>query len=105
VRAVDPFKPYQPKPKTSVPLELTVEVAEAIALKAVAFIAGNDTLLSRFLAITGCGPDDLRTRIAERAFLGAVLDFILADEPTVLHFTTAADLAPELPMLARRKLP
>jgi len=70
----------------------------------VAFIAGDEELLPRFFALTGCGADDLRSRIAERTFLGAVLDFLLADEPSLVRFSLAADLAPEAPMLARSTL-
>lgn len=102
---MDPFKPYQPKAKLGPSGGLTLEDAEAIALTAVAFIIGDEKLMPRFFALTGCGPDDLRARIGEAAFLGAVLDFILADEPTLLDFAAAAELAPESLMLARGKLP
>lgn len=102
---MDPFKTYQPKPKSFAPGKLTVEDAEAVAMTAVAFIVGDETLMPRFFALTGCGPDDLRTRIGEGAFLGAVLDFILGDEPSLLDFAATAGLPPEVMMLAREKLP
>lgn len=101
---MDPFKPYQPKPKAAALRPPSVEDAEVIALKAVAFIAGDEDLLARFFALTGCGTDDLRSRIADRTFLGAVLDFLLADEPSLIRFASAVDLAPEAPMLARGML-
>jgi hypothetical protein len=103
---MDPFKPYTPsKRPTARPPVLTVEDAQAVALKAVAFIAADDDLLPRFVALSGCGMDDIRQRIGDPAFLGGVLDFVLADEPTLLAFVAAAELAPETPMAARAKLP
>ncbi|GEM_PF-1473958 len=104
VAAMDPFKPYQPR-KVSTPVKLAAEDAEAVALSAVAFIAADDSLLSRFVALTGCGLDDLRARIADRAFLGAVLDFLMGDEATVIAFAEHEGFPPELTMLARAKLP
>jgi hypothetical protein len=76
----------------------------AVALKAVAFIAADDTLLPRFVELSGCGLDDIRQRIGDSAFLGGVLDFILGDEQTLLAFVEAAELTPETPMAARFKL-
>jgi hypothetical protein len=102
---LDPFKPWQPKQRPPLPARLAAEDAQAVALQAVAFIAASDELLPRFVALSGCGLDDLRGRIADAAFLGGVLDFILADEPTLLAFASDAGFAPETPMAARRLLP
>lgn len=102
---MDPFKPYQPKARLRTPPRLGAEDAQAVALKALAFIAGDDALMSRFVALTGCGLEDIKARMADNGFLGAVLDFLLADEPSLLAFAEAEDLAPETPMLARRLLP
>lgn len=101
---MDPFKPYQPKSRPAAPPKLGVEDAQAVALKALAFLAGNDDLLSRFVALTGCGLEDIKARMADNGFLAAVLDFLLADEPSLLAFAEAAALAPETPMQARLKL-
>jgi hypothetical protein len=102
---MDPFKPYVPSPRAAVPPALSVEDAQAVALKAVAFIAADDDLLARFTALSGCGLDDIRQRIADAAFLGGVLDFVLADETTLLALVEAMELAPQTPMMARAKLP
>ena len=102
---MDPFKPYAPSKRPTSPPVLSVEDAQTIALKAIAFIAADDELLSRFVALTGCGMDNIRERIGDPAFLGGVLDFILGDEPTVLAFVETEELAPETPMAARHKLP
>lgn len=101
---MDPFKPYQPKARPAAPPKLTADDAQAVALKALVFIAGDDALLSRFVTLTGCGLDDIKARMADAAFLAAVLDFLLGDEPSLLAFTEAEGLAPETPMLARLKL-
>jgi len=102
---VDPFKPYTPSKRPAAPPALTPQDAQAVALQAVAFIATDDKLLLRFAALTGCGPDDMRQRVADAAFLGGVLDFVLADEPTLMAFVEATGLALATPMAARAKLP
>ncbi len=101
---MDPFKPYTPSKRPTVPPALTLEDAQAVALKAIAFLVADDELLPRFVALSGCGLDDIRRQITDMGFLGGVLDFILADETTLLTFIAAADLAPETPMMARTKL-
>ena len=101
---MDPFKPYQPRPRVAAPPKLGPEDAQAVALKALTFIAGDDPLLSRFVALTGCGLDDIKARLGDPGFLAAVLDFLLADEQSLLAFVEAEGLAPETPMLARHKL-
>ncbi len=103
---MDPFKPYTPQKRPPpAPAIRSLEEAEAVALKALAFIAADDEILSRFVSLTGCGVDDIRHRIGDPGFLGGVLDFILTDEPTLLAFAEAAELAPETPMAARHRLP
>ena len=103
---MDPFKPYTPSRRAApAPRIAGPEDAQAVALQAVAFIAADEDLLPRFVALTGCGADEIRRRIGDPAFLGGVLDFVLADEPTLLAFAEAAGLAPETPMVARGKLP
>lgn len=103
---MDPFKPYTPPARPAPgPKIRGIEDAQAVALQAVAFIAGDEELLPRFVALTGCGADDIRSRIADDAFLGGVLDFILSDEPTLLAFAEATGLSPETPMAARARLP
>lgn len=103
--SMDPFKPYTPSKRPAAPPALNAEDAQTIALKAIAFIAADDELFSRFVALTGCGIDGIRERISQAGFLGGVLDFILGDEPTLLAFAEAEQFAPETPMAARHLLP
>jgi hypothetical protein len=81
------------------------DAAEALALQAVAMIVGDEELLPRFLAMTGSGVDELRQRVAEPAFLGAVLDFVLEEDATVAQLAEAAGVGLETVWLARSKLP
>lgn len=101
---MDPFKPYEPRKRNAAPSKLTDADAETIALKAIAFIAGDEALMSGFLALSGCGPEELRGRLAEKGFLVAVLDYILADEASTIRFAEQEGFAPETPMLARLRL-
>ncbi|MBC7906689.1 MAG: DUF3572 domain-containing protein [Rhodospirillaceae bacterium] len=101
---MDPFKPYEKRPRQPAPPKLTVEDAQAVAFKALAFIASEDSMLSGFLSTTGCGLDEIKGRLAEDGFLGAVLDFLLGDEQAVIAFAEGEGVHPDTPMLARMKL-
>lgn len=64
--------------------------AEALAIQALSFIAGDPDRLGRFLAATGIGPGDLRTAAREPLFLAGVLDHVSSDESLLMAF--AADV-------------
>ena len=84
---------------------MTKEQAETVALQALAHIAGSDTHLRRFLAVSGLAPEELRARAADPALLAAVLDYVLVDDRLVVEIAEACGLAPEAPRQARAKLP
>jgi len=71
------------------------ESAETIAAQGLAFLAAEPHRLSRFLAVTGLEPGDLKARAATREVLAAVLSFVAADESLLLTFAASANLAPE----------
>src|SRR5215471_19344606 len=73
----------------------SVDSARSLAVSALAFIAADTDRLSRFLTLTGLGPDNLRTAAADPAFLGSVLDYLAADEDLLLAFAADAGLKPE----------
>ena len=75
---------------TSKPTVFNQDAAETLALRALAFVAGDEDLLPRFLAITGMAVDDIKAQAAEPVFLGAVLDFLLAHEPSLMSFVEAS---------------
>ncbi len=79
--------------------------AEALAVQALVWMAGDAELVGRFLAATGAGPADLRARATEPEFLGFVLDFLLSNEAALVAFALAENIRPELPMRARAALP
>jgi hypothetical protein len=81
------------------------QAAEALALRALAFLAEDSERLSRFLALSGIGPDELRSRAADPVLLGGVLDHLLSDERLLVAFAEANALRPEEPARARRHLP
>lgn len=87
------------------PLSMGREAAEALALQAVALIVADEDLLPRFLALSGCGLEDLRHRVGDADFLGAVLDFMLESDDTAQALADAAGVPPESLLLARSRLP
>jgi hypothetical protein len=81
------------------------DAAEALALRALAFLAEDPERLGRFLALTGIGPGELRSVATDPALLGGVLDHLLADERLLVAFAEANELEPEAAAHARRHLP
>ena len=67
-------------------LGIELDEAEAVAVDALAFLAGNPEELGRFLAGSGLGPGNLRAAAADPAFLAGVLDHMMADEALLLAF-------------------
>jgi hypothetical protein len=84
--------------------ELTTDQAAAVALQALAWLAGDSDRLGRFLALTGLGPAGLREKAGEPATLAAVLDHLLGHEADLLAFCASAELDPTLPGRARELL-
>ena len=79
--------------------------AEALALRALAFLAESPERLGRFLVLSGLGPRELRAHAADPALLGGVLDHLIADERLLRDFAEARKLPPEEVARARRHLP
>lgn len=81
------------------------ENAEALAIQALSFVAADPELLPRFLAITGIEAQAIRQAAREPGFLAGVLQFIVAHEPTLLHFSEASGIPPQQVTAAVRALP
>lgn len=81
------------------------DAAETIALKALAFVVGDDEGLSRFFALSGLDAQGLRAGAGEPETLAGVLDFLLGDEVRLIRFCDEAGLPPEAPARARAVLP
>jgi hypothetical protein len=84
---------------------VTPDRAAAIGQEALIWLAGEPEALSRFLALSGLGPADLRAGASDPEFLGFVLDFLLGNDAEVLAFATDAGLPPDMVMRARAALP
>src|ERR1700733_2062472 len=70
----------------------SVDSARSLAVSALTFIAADPDRLNRFLGLTGLGPENLRTAAADPAFLGSVLDYLVADEKLLVEFAADAGL-------------
>jgi uncharacterized protein DUF3572 len=74
------------------------EAAEALAIQALSFIAGDAERLGHFLAVTGIGPGEIRAAAREPRFLAGVLEFLVSNHKLAAEFAaegsyTPADLA------------
>lgn len=78
--------------------------AEALAVEALAFLAAEPERLGGFLALTGIGPDEVRSTASEPHFLAGVLDHIASDERLLLAFAAEAQIKPEAVMRAATAL-
>ena len=78
--------------------------AEAVALRALGWMLGEDRRAARFLALTGLNPEALRDRIGEPAILAASLRFLEAFEPDLIACADAIGVAPGELVAARRTL-
>lgn len=83
---------------------MTPNRAETIALDALTFVAGWPERLDNFLLVSGMDALTLRTRATEYEVLGAVLDFLLADDLLVRAFCDQHELAARDIHLALRTL-
>lgn len=77
------------------------DAATALAIAALSFIASEPERLGRFLALTGIGPESIRTAAREPDFLLGVLDHLVGDEPLLLAFANQNEIDPEQVALAR----
>lgn len=76
----------------------------AIGLQALAWTLSEPARAERFLALTGIGPDELRSRLTEPAMLAAALGFLEGHEPDLIACAEALDLAPQALVRARMEM-
>ena len=69
--------------------------AEATAVAVLGWLANEPEMLSRFLALSGVQPTQLRQAVGDPAFLAGMLEFLMQHEPTLMEFCTATDTKPE----------
>ena len=68
--------------------------ATELAIAVLTFIAEEPERLGRFLALSGIGPESLRTAAREPGFLLGVLDHIVGDEALLLAFSEQSAIDP-----------
>ena len=68
---------------------------EIIALQALAFVAGDDVELGRFLGLSGISPEELRASAGTPDSQRAVMEYILGHEPTAKAFAETHGYRPE----------
>lgn len=86
-------------------MALSLEMAEMIGLRAVAWLAANDELIQVFMGSTGASEADFRAGLEDPDFQGSVLDFIMMDDAWVHSFCADQGMAPTAPREARALLP
>ncbi len=86
-------------------MSLSSDAAQTLALKALTWLVSNDEILPVFLGASGSSAEDLRSRVDDPEFLGAVLDFLMMDDAWVMAFCDSAGIEYDQPMQARHILP
>ena len=76
------------------PARINREIAEKLAISALARLAEDAERLAAFLAATGIGPETIRKAAADPAFLAGVLDHVCGDETLLLAVAQDAGVAP-----------
>lgn len=69
--------------------------AEATAVAILGWLAGEPELLSRFLALTGVAPGEVREAVNDPGFLAGLVDFLMGHEPTLMAFSAATGIRPD----------
>jgi hypothetical protein len=81
------------------------ERAAVIALNFISYLANDEDKLSRFCALTGLSPNDIRNSIGSADFQAMALDYALQNEELLIDFATQENLSPHAIVAARRYLP
>ncbi len=80
------------------------EQAEALAIKALGFLAADEELLGDFMGQAGLSPDSLRDAAKSLNFLNFVMDFVCSNDTVILNFAKSEKIRPEAVMAARLTL-
>lgn len=68
---------------------------EVLCADILGWIACDETLMSRFLALSGLTADTLRQASMEPGFYSGILAFLMGHEPTLIAYCEDRNLAPE----------
>lgn len=83
---------------------MTLDAAQDIATQALLQLTRDPEQVGRFLAVSGIGPESIRSAAAEPGFLAGVLEFYMADEALLLSFCENAGIRPTMMAAARYAL-
>ncbi|MCY6380479.1 DUF3572 domain-containing protein [Hoeflea prorocentri] len=75
-----------------------------LAVDILSWIASDDDMMNRFLAISGLSVENLREAANEPGFLAGVVGFLTAHEPSLLAYCEARGIEPETVASAWRAL-
>ncbi len=81
-------------PKRPAGSKSSAREGEAFAVAALEYLACEPDRLSRFLGISGLGPQNLRAAATQPRFLLSVLDYVIADEPLLIGLAAAREVSP-----------
>jgi hypothetical protein len=82
----------------------TLDEAETIALNALAFLADSPDGLELLMDQSGLDLAIIRQRAAERDFLAALLDFLMANEALLARFCQSTQTEPKAVQMANHVL-
>lgn len=74
---------------------IETKAPETIALEALAFLAGDETEIGRFLRFSGLDPARLRAEAGSPDTLRAVMEYVLGHENTARNFAEEHGYRPE----------
>ncbi len=84
--------------------QISQDRAERIGIEALGFLAAEPAMMTRFFALSGYDPGDVRAAAASPDFLAGVLEFLLGDESALLVFAGNNGLDPDEIAKARQTL-
>ncbi len=79
--------------------------AEILAIRVIEWLAADHDTMQRFLASSGMTLAAIRTQSDSPDVLASVLDFLLADDRSIMAFSEASGYSPDAPLRARQALP
>jgi uncharacterized protein DUF3572 len=74
---------------------ITRNAAEQVAIRALEYLAADGERLGRFLALSGLGPQTIRTAARDRQFLAGILEYVTGDERLLVAFAATIEIPPE----------
>lgn len=86
-------------------MKVSAQNAEALAIKAIVWLAQNDELLPVFMGSTGADHATFREGLAQPEFQASVLDFLMMNDAWVIAFCDQEGIACDQVMQARAGLP